>query len=147
MKKWMMLNIVFYIIIIVSIYLDLKDKDTVKCMSSITKQEKTKLVLILIFHHIINIFANFGYLLKNRTLLYIYIVVPFLMFTYWWLNNDKCHVTVWANNICGWKGDKNFNDLFNIAGLKKTDWWFSWGHLTYSAIGICIALYRIKHKI
>jgi len=138
---------IFYLIIIVSIYLDLNDKQTVKCMDSITKQEKTKLVLVLIFHHVINIFANFGYLLSNRYLLYIYIFAPFIMFTYWWFNDDKCDVTVWANNICGWEDKKYFNDLFNIVGLKKTDWWPKWGHITYSIIGICIALYKLGYRV
>lgn len=137
---------IFVLIIIVSIYLDLKDKQTQKCMSQITKQQKAKLVGILVLHHILNIFANFGYLLSNRYLLSLYVFAPFAMIAYWGMNGDRCDITVWANDICGWEGDKYFNDLFNIVGLKKTDWWFKWGHKAYSVVGICIALYRLYNQ-
>ena len=135
---------VFVALIVVSIFLDLKDKKTNECIKKLSTREQAKLVAILIFHHIINIFANFGYLLSNKILLTLYIFAPVLMISYWKLNGDKCDVTLWANKICGWNGDKYFNDLFNIVGLKQHEWWHQYGHTVYSIAGITYAIYKLQ---
>ena len=64
------LNMVFYLIIIVSIYLDFNDKETSECIS---KDGKLSVILVLIFHHIIVCFGKYGFLLSNRFLLYFYV--------------------------------------------------------------------------
>ncbi len=140
-------TITFILLIIISICLDLKSKKTNQCYVSLEYNDKIKLLNLLIIHHIVNIFANFGWLLNNKYILYLYIISPFFMLTYWSMNNNKCDLTLWANKICGWTGDKYFNDIFNIIGLKEIESWHKVYHKIFLALGVCIAIYKIKYIV
>ena len=133
----------FVLLILISIIMDIRDKKTRDCLLQVSKEKRIKLISILIFHHIINIFANFGWLFDHPVLLSFYIISPVFMLIYWKMNNNKCDVTLWANKICGWEGDTYFNDLFNIIGLKQYEMWHSFYHKVFLGVGMSIACYKL----
>lgn len=135
---------VFFILILISIVLDLRDKKTRECFASISKEKRVKLISILLFHHIINIFANFGWLFNHPIILSLYVISPIFMLAYWKLNDNKCDVTLWANKICQWEGDTYFNDLYNILGWKQHEIFFKVYHKILLGIGMCIAIYKLS---
>lgn len=130
-------------LILLSIVLDITHKKTRKCMS--TSRQTSKLLFILVLHHILNIFANFGWMLNDKRLLMLYIISPIFMLIYWKLNNNKCDLTVYANKICGWSEDTYFNDFFQLLHFKTYDSWNNIYHKIFLGIGVCIAIYKLMH--
>ena len=100
--------------------------------------------IILWSHHSLNIFANFGWLSNNKYILLIYLFAPIITIIHWLTNNNKCFLTEMHNSIC--KNDnKMFNDLFNIIGLKKLEWWNKWGHYLYLIIAWFITIHKVNN--
>ena len=99
--------------------------------------------LILALHHALNIFANFGWVLNNKSLLLVYLCAPIVCLLHWYTNDNKCILTQKYNSICNLPQDTPFNDLFNIIGLKKHSWWMNYGHHTYMIICLCIAFWKL----
>ena len=131
-------------LIILAILLDILHKQTITCIKNQTSIiKKIKVYLILVVHHIINIFANFGWLLNDKRLLMLYIISPIFMLIYWKLNNNKCDLTLIANDMCGWSEDTYFNDFFNILHFKRYESWNNIYHKLFLLFGVCVALYKL----
>ena len=109
------------------------------------KSHKLYANAVLFFHHFINIFANFGWLSNNKAILIFYLLTPIIVLIHWTTNNNKCMLTQLHNKLCNRNDSKEFNDLFNIVGMKKYSWWNKWGHLVYLGICFGIAIMKLKY--
>ena len=107
---------------------------------------------ILLIHHIINVFAQFGYLARDRKVLFFYIFTPFLVMLHWMTNGNKCALTEMVNKECGI--DIRFRDLWFLLGVKNLPY-YSEIHYAYLVVAWLIAVIRffrldfrkIKEKI
>lgn len=116
------------------------------CLSYLLdKNNCGKANLILFTHHIINIFINFGWLSNNKILLYIYVLSPITTIIHWKLNNNKCILTELHNKACN--NNIEFNDLFNMLGLKLYPFWNNYGHTLYLTFCIIYVLIKLIYKI
>ena len=98
---------------------------------------------ILLVHHIINIFAQFGFLCNDKTLLTIYAVAPILTMLHWKTNNNKCILTQVVNEICGY--DMYFRDIWFLMGLKSKKY-YSEMHYAYLTVGWIIAIVKLARS-
>ena len=99
--------------------------------------------LILYLHHLLNIFANFGWLSNTKSILIVYLIAPVVCLLHWYTNNNLCYFTQKYNDVCNLSKDATFNDFFNIIGLKKYQWWMKYGHHIYLVICLCIAFVKL----
>jgi len=75
-----------------------------------------------------------------------YLLTPIIVIVHWVTNDNKCILTQIHNKLCDRNENKEFNDLFNIVGLKKYNWWNQWGHFVYLGICFGIALMKIYYS-
>jgi hypothetical protein len=75
--------------------------------------------ITLLVHHIINIFAQFGWLSNNKYVLYTYLTAPLIVLLHWKTNDNKCIMTEYVNDQCGIKTGTYFRDLWFLLGIKK----------------------------
>ena len=136
-------TILFFFILVINIFLDFISNKTYKCYS--TSPKRIQIIILLILHHIFNIFANFGWLFYSHTLLILYVISIPTMYLHWYINNNKCRVTSIINNMCGWEDKTYFNDMFNMLGLKKYESWDTIYHNVLIGVGISIAIYKINY--
>ena len=130
----------FFIILIISTVADIIDKKTYSCL----KETTFDVFFVIVLHHILNIFANFGFLLNNKILLYIYISIPVFISLYWFYFG-YCHLSVYVNKECGWKSDLLFNDIFTKISLKSYDIWNNCLHYVFLFFGVIIGIYKIMN--
>ncbi len=100
--------------------------------------------ILLFIHHLLNIFANFGWATTSIPVLYFYLCAPVITALHWATNNGKCFLTQEYNRICGLPDDLPFNDMFNIIGLKRYNWWNNIGHYIYLGLALALALYKVS---
>lgn len=136
-------TIVFLFILFINIACDMLSKKTSQCYT--TSPNRTKIISLLILHHIINVFVNFGWLFYSPILLVLYIISIPVMYIHWYLNNNTCKVTTDMNKMCGWDEHTYFNDIFNILGFKKYENWDKIYHNVFIGLGISIAIYKLIH--
>jgi hypothetical protein len=98
---------------------------------------------ILLIHHIINIFAQFGFLFNDKTLLTIYVFAPILTMIHWKTNNNKCVLTQIVNEMCGY--DMYFRDIWFLMGLKNAKY-YSEIHYSYLIVGWIIAIVKLRNS-
>jgi hypothetical protein len=134
----------FLFILFINIAFDMLSKKTSQCYT--TSPKPIKIVCLLLLHHIINVFVNFGWLLYSPILLVLYIISIPVMYVHWYLNNNTCKVTTQMNNMCGWSENTYFNDIFNILGFKKYENWDKIYHNVFIGIGISIAIYKLINR-
>uniref|UniRef100_A0A6C0KPZ4 Uncharacterized protein n=1 Tax=viral metagenome TaxID=1070528 RepID=A0A6C0KPZ4_9ZZZZ len=72
---------------------------------------------ILLLHHILNIFAQFGFLARDKNVLIIYIFTPLLVILHWATNGNKCFLTEMVNKACG--THERFRDIWYLLGFKN----------------------------
>ena len=73
----------------------------------------------LLAHHIINVFAQFGWMSNNKYILYLYLTTPLIVLLHWKTNNNKCALTEYVNNQCNIKSGEYFRDMWFLIGVKK----------------------------
>lgn len=73
----------------------------------------------LLLHHIFNIYTQFGWLSNNKTILFLYLLIPIGVLIHWRTNNNKCLYTQFINNICNIPENKLFRDIWYLLGFKK----------------------------
>ena len=100
--------------------------------------------LLLFIHHLLNIFANFGWVTTSIPVLYFYLFAPVITALHWATNKGKCILTQEYNRMCGLPDDLPFNDMFNIIGLKEYNWWNNIGHYIYLGLALALALYKVN---
>lgn len=137
-------TIVFLFILCINIVFDMLSKKTSQCYT--TSPRRIKIIGLILLHHIINIFVNFGWLFYSPILLILYIISIPVMYIHWYLNNNKCKVTSQMNNMCSWDEHTYFNDIFNMLGFKKYENWDKIYHNVFIGIGLSIAIYKLIYR-
>lgn len=107
-------EVVFSLLVFFSIIIDLRNPQTKTCIKN-----NPKVLPSLILHHLFSIFAYFGWMISNKTILQIYLLVPPLLYIHW-KTYGYCYWTVLTNRQCGWDKGKNLNDLLEYFNLKDT---------------------------
>ena len=115
------------------------DQDIFNSLSSLKSNS------LLFLHHLLNIFANFGWITTSKPILYLYIFAPIVTAFHWITNNGKCSLTEDYNRLCGLPTDLPFNDVFNLIGFKKYPLWNTVGHYLYLLISLIICMFKIMH--
>jgi hypothetical protein len=137
-------TIVFLFLLCINIGFDMMSKKTYQCYSK--SPQRVKIISLLLAHHIVNVFVNFGWLFYSPILLILYIISIPVMYIHWYLNNNTCKITTDMNKMCGWGEDTYFNDIFNILGFKKYKNWDKIYHNVFIGLGISIAIYKLMHR-
>jgi len=101
--------------------------------------------LELLAHHILNIYAQFGWLSNNKILLYGYVFTPLIVLTHWQTNNNKCILTEYINKKCNIKDDMPFRDFWYLIGFKKLKNYDTL-HKLYLVVAWLVALYKLKYS-
>ena len=135
---------IFIILCLLSIWIDFSTKNTNKCV----KNDK-KLAFIIILHHIFSTFLHFGWIIPNKMILKLYIIIAIFAIINWAIFKN-CQITEYANNRCNGdnkdnKEDENvyFQDLVWVFGLKKYDIWNNYLHYIYIILCIFVAYREI----
>ena len=81
------------------------------------KTVKTNSVLLI--HHVINIFAQFGWISNNKYILYAYLFAPLIVLMHWKTNDNKCVLTQYVNGNCNIDQKVYFRDIWWFLGFKK----------------------------
>ena len=97
----------------------------------------------LFFHHLINIFSQFGWLSSNIYVLYVYLTVPIVVLIHWKTNQNRCVLTERTNKMCDIP-DGYFRDWMELVGIKKQTWYDTF-HMSFLITGWCIALWKIRN--
>jgi hypothetical protein len=130
-------EVIFSLLVISSIYIDLANEKTKQCI-----RRNRKVLPSLILHHILSIFAYFGWMLTNKTIKQIYLFTPPLLYLHW-KTYGFCYWTVLTNKQCDWPKGKSLNDLLQYFGLKDNSFF---GIVPYYLIvifvGYLIGLYK-----
>lgn len=71
----------------------------------------------LLLHHIVNIYAQFGFLSQDKILLKLYLITPLFVVIHWKTNNNNCILTELVNKECGY--NMYFRDIWYFLGLKQ----------------------------
>jgi hypothetical protein len=102
---------------------------------------------LILFHHMFNIFLQFGWLSNNKTILKLYIIVTLGTFTHWYHNDGNCNLTEISNTRCKLNKDNYFRDIWYFVGIKqnKNKHKYSFG-VIYLIFAIIIALYKLYKK-
>ena len=103
-----------------------------------------KVYPVLLLHHILNIFAQFGFLCTDKTLLTLYVFAPILTMLHWKTNNNKCFLTQYVNDACGY--DMYFRDLWFLLGIKTLEN-YSQIHYAYLIAGWIIAVMKLSYSV
>ena len=106
-------NALFILIAISEIAVDFSHPHTITCV----KHKGLHIVLFLIFHHLLSSFMLYGWILPNKKLLFLFIIANITMLLEW-IIHGHCRLSVYANNVCGWKSDTLFRDLMWKIGFK-----------------------------
>jgi hypothetical protein len=97
----------------------------------------------LFFHHLVNIFSQFGWLSSNIYVLYFYLTVPLIVLIHWKTNENRCIWTQRTNKMCDIP-EGYFRDWMGLIGIKKQTWYDTF-HISLLVVGWCIALWKIKN--
>lgn len=100
------IGIIFFII-------DILNNDYSKC------KNKTTNYFIILVHHIVNIFAQFGWLSNDKYILSLYLITPIIVLIHWKTYNNKCYLTDIVNKNCDLNDDTLFKDIFYHLKIKK----------------------------
>lgn len=126
-----------------SIYIDFSTKQTNRCI-----QKNKKIAFIVILHHIFSTFLHFGWMIPNKKILKLYIIISVFSIMNWAIFK-RCQITEYSNNRCNGDKDSNedehiyFQDLVWALGLKKYDLWNNYLHYIYIILCIFIAYREI----
>jgi len=142
-KNWLDFIKNIYIIIILSTILCAIDLQYIsnECLQNI--ENKVYPVLLILGHHFIATFLNFGFLFNNKIFLTLFIIGHIITIIHWLTNRNKCFITLDLNKICNYPKDRLFPDFFWMIGLKKYNWWNQWGSYIFYILTVFIAFFKI----
>ena len=98
----------------------------------------------LLIHHILNIYAQFGWLSNNKILLQGYVISCIILLYHWNANNDRCILTEKINKKCNIPIEKPFRDILYAVGFKHLKY-YSILHRIYIFVTGIIALYKLSN--
>lgn len=109
----------FFILALVGFILDIKTNNCIK-----EKKYKSNFIYInLYFHHLLNMFLNFGWISDNPIVLKTYLILPMIVLLHWKTNKGKCAVTQQANEICGNSENEYMHDFLYLLGIKESKYY------------------------
>ncbi len=77
-------------------------KDTVSCITTLTKGvRRIKVIILIILHHLLSTFLTFGWIMNSKIIIILYLCSIFIVFGSWKLYNGLCYLTVMQNDMCG----------------------------------------------
>jgi hypothetical protein len=97
----------------------------------------------LLIHHILNIYAQFGWLSNTKVLLQGYVISCIILLCHWNTNNDRCILTEKINKKCNIPIEKPFRDILYAIGFKNLKY-YSILHRIYIFVTGIIALYKLS---
>ena len=77
-----------------------------------------KIYPVLFFHHFIWLFALFGWLSNNKSILKIFCITIIIYLTHWKVNNNKCFITEWIKENCNLSEKYGLQVITNHFKLK-----------------------------
>ena len=98
---------------------------------------------ILLLHHVINIFAQFGFLASDKRLLLLYVFAPIVTIAHWKTNNNQCVLTETVNRNCNLPPDTKFRDIWYLLGVKNLKNYDAL-HYGYLIVAWVIAILRFR---
>jgi hypothetical protein len=108
------ITILLIVLFIVQFSIDLS---TNECILRLKGKDLEKGLSNLFLHHLISIFANFGWLYKNKKILLLNIILILSIFIGWFINKG-CFITQNFNVLCDYKHYEMFHDFFYYLNLK-----------------------------
>jgi hypothetical protein len=112
----LVLYTLFLLVLLIELYIDFSSKEFNECLSKLKKSAYRKVIAMSFFHHIIATFMMYGWLLPNKTLLFLFVIACLMMLTEWY-RFGYCRLTSYVNEKCGQSG--NFRDLLWKLGFKQ----------------------------
>jgi hypothetical protein len=103
----------FLLLTCLEIGIDLFHPKTQECI----QHKGLHLVIILLVHHLIGSFMLYGWLLPNKNLLLLFIIVNALVLVEWKIHR-RSKFTEYVNHQCDWKPDTPLRDMMYWLGLK-----------------------------
>ena len=128
------------LIIIVAILCYIVDVTTYKNRYKKSKN-KINTHMVILIHHIIVVFSQFGWLSNDKRVLSIYLCAPLLIMFHWKTNSNKCLMTEYVNKQCELPEGTYFNNIWVLMGVKNTHNYY-YSYLTTVWI---IALIKLKN--
>jgi hypothetical protein len=126
-------TIILCILFIIQYSLDVFQNE---CISRL-KDKKVLGLSNLALHHIISIFANFGWLYNNKKILIGNLILILIILLGWVTNKNKCFITEEFNKLCAYENYEFFHDFFYYFNIKIL-------HPPYYIFLIFILLYKIN---
>lgn len=100
--------------------------------------------LELLAHHVLNIYAQFGWLSNNKYLLYGYALTPLIVLLHWKTNKNRCILTEDINKKCNIQEDALFRDFWYLIGFKKLRY-YDGLHKFYLVLVWLVSLYKLRY--
>lgn len=95
-------------------------KDTVSCITTLTKGvRRIKVIILIILHHLLSTFLTFGWIMNSKIIIILYLCSIFIVFGSWKLYNGLCYLTVMQNDMCGCNKKKPFNHLLQLMKIDE----------------------------
>ena len=132
-------DVLFILIAIAEIAVDFSHPHTITCV----KHKGLHIALFLIFHHLLSSFMLYGWILPNKKLLFLFIIANLTMLLEW-IVNGNCRLSVYANNVCGWKSDTPFRDLMWKIGFKDIHIGKFTLHVILAVVFLLIGIYLYR---
>ena len=106
------------LIIIVAILCYIVDVTTYKNRYKKSKN-KINTHMVILIHHIIVVFSQFGWLSNDKRVLSIYLCAPLLIMFHWKTNSNKCLMTEYVNKQCELPEGTYFNNIWFLLEVEK----------------------------
>lgn len=132
----------FIFIVILEIFIDAFNTQTYTCIIN-TQNTNPSTALLILFHHISNCFLLYGWLINNRIVAILHLVIVIFTMLHWKLNRNRCALTVKVNQQCGWNENKPFHDILDELGLKRIPAWNELWHYVFIIVGAGISIMRL----
>ncbi len=109
--------ILFILIFIIDLFVGFTSKRTIECLRKADSVKKTKIFSSLILHHIVSVFAHYGWMLPNKPLLILFIFSCLFAISNWKYTGGYCQITKYTNELCG-DDEPYFHDILWKIGVK-----------------------------
>ena len=98
--------------------------------------------ILILIHHIFNIYLQFGWLSNNIILLLFYSFINIFTLLHWSSNNNYCFLTQIINNMCNIPINEYFRDIWYFLGIKNLKNYDTL-HYIYLIITLFISIFKI----
>lgn len=101
---------------------------------------KTPLMMFeLALHRLINVFIYLGWIFNNKYVLGFYLIFNISLCIHWSLNNGRCCLTLFENQVCNFKKGTMYDYVFQVFDMKTAT--------TITVIIKCVILITVLYKL